>query len=294
MKKKLSTIVCEYAARRDISEKYVSQLHHAATCYSVFLGREATTKDLKTKRINQWLKSEQVAGRRGDRSRSNLRKSLICVWKASGKPVKVDSVRPVKVSPKNPVAWGYGEVKQIVAAMEMLPGFMPNGVPRSLMMASTIWFAYETGLRRRDIWEFDFLAFDDANTAAMTQHKVRRVHIVRITPTTAADLQTISDILRERGDEYWHMPLRWPQSERQFYYWMKRAREIAGVDPEIHNRALQHLRRTGATAVELAGGKPWQFLGHAKPGLDRISYVDGVRTYVPTLPSVNRESEVIK
>jgi len=75
------------------------------------------------------------------------------------------------------------------------------------------------------------------------------------------------------------------------YDWAKRLRTEAGIDAETHNRVLQHTRRTGATDVALAGGSAWQYLGHTQPGLDRLSYVDGIKTAKTTLPTRTRANE---
>lgn len=155
-------------------------------------------------------------------------------------------------------------------------------------MANVLWFAYETGLRRRDIWTFDLDRFDSERKAALTQHKTARVHVIMITAETEEGIRRISSELRNRADVRHRTPLRWPQSESQFYYWVRRCRELSGIDPEASNRSLQHVRRTGATEVDRDGNAAWRFLGHTREGLDRKSYIDQRKAVMPITPNRTR------
>lgn len=127
------------------------------------------------------------------------------------------------------------------------------------------------------------------NEAALSQHKTQNMHLVCVTDETMSELRQIVDILAANECPEKQTPLKWPQSESQFYYWFRRAREIAGVDPDVTNRALQHMRRTGATAVRQSGGEAWRYLGHTAEGLDRKSYVDRVKTAKAITPASARE-----
>lgn len=290
MAKSVKALVDLYALKSDLSDCYVKQLHYSVNRFKKYLGRKPTKKDLKFRTVNEWLRFEQESGHLGDKSRSNLRRSIISIWKSIKPRLKTDKIRKVKVVAKNPCAWSYEEFESVVNSASGLRGILPNGVPRHLYFTTILWFGYETGLRRKDIWDFDISQFDENNRAALTQHKVSRVHIVQVTKKTRDDLFLISDIISENSDDDPNCPLRWPGSESQFYYWFKKCRSASGIDANVVNRALQHIRRTGATAVELNGGKAWQFLGHAAPGLDRVSYVDGVKTIKAMIPPINRDT----
>lgn len=293
MAKSLAAVVDGYEIATEITSEYAYQLRYAVGRFRRFLKSEPTTEDLTADTVNRWLKHERDAGEIGDRSRANVRRSMLTLWKRYGDGMNREAIRSVVVTPRNPEAWAYDELELVAKAATQLDGRLTNNVPRSLYMSTLLWFAYETGLRRRDLWQFDLSQFDANRRAALTQHKTRRVHVIEITPETEADIRRISQQLRADGDPHWQTPLRWPQSVTMFYYWMRQVRILAGVDPEVRNRSLQHIRRTGATEVAAEGMHAWRFLGHSREGLDRKSYVDARRTVTPTTPGRNRHGRDI-
>lgn len=290
MAQTIDDLVTQYELANDITSEYAYQLRYAVRRFSLFLSRPALTEDLDSETVNRWLKEERDKGEISDRSRANVRRSLLTIWKRYGLRFNRDAIRSVVVTPRNPEAWGYDDLLMVANAAKQLEGCFANGISRASYMETVLWTAYETGLRRRDLFEFDLLRFDENRRAAITQHKTRRVHVIQITKETESALWTIAGSLKARADTHWSKPLRFPQCLTQFYYWMRRCREIANVDACIRNRSLQHIRRTGATEVVVDGGNAWQFLGHSREGLDRKSYVDARRTIKPTTPSRNREN----
>lgn len=290
MTKLLAALVESYELAKEITPEYAYQLGYAVRRLNRYLGRDATTEDLNEQTINKWLKHERDVGEINDRSRANVRTSVLTIWSRYGDGLNREKIRTVVQTPRNPEAWEYAELCKVATAAQRLEGNLTNGLARCDYMRTVLWFVYETGLRRRDVWSFDIQQFSDRK-AALTQHKTRRVHVVAITPQTERDLQSLSRWLRERGDQNWRTPMRWPQSTSTFYDLMSRCRTLAGVDPQVRNRSLQHVRRTGATAIDLEGGAPWKFLGHSREGLDRKSYVDQRKVVRPTIPSLNRSQE---
>lgn len=289
----LKSIIRRYEQDNELSGRYVKQLEHAVGRFAKYLGRKPTVRDLKVKRVNKWLRNEQIEGAVGDRTRSNIRQAIATLWKQHDPKFQRKKIRRVKVAAKNPNAWSFTQFKEITDSASQISGVCSNGIERSALIQTMLWFTYETGLRRSDVWAFEFSRFAGSLKTAITQHKVSRVHIIEVTQKTHDDMESISNRLKESGDNEWNKPLRWPDSESQFYYWMRKVREIAGVDSSVVNRCLQHIRRTGATAVEMDGGKAWQYLGHAAPGLDRISYVDGIKTITSLIPQQNRDTEPV-
>lgn len=288
MPKLLSDIVHDYELSTEITEIYAYQLKYAVGRLGRFLKRPPVIDDLSADTINRWLKHERDCAEIGDRSRANVRRSVLTLWKRFGTGFNRDKIRSVVVTPRNPEAWRYDEMGAVAAAAARLDGKLNNGVSRSLYMTTVLWAAYETGLRRRDLWEFDLALADADRKAAFTQHKTRRVHVIKFTDETFAAMERIAAQLKQRNDPHWRTPLRWPQSVSQFYHWMRRCRKLAGVDSDVRNRSLQHIRRTGATEVAREGGDAWRFLGHSREGLDWKSYVDQRLTTTPTTPSRNR------
>ena len=272
----LETVVKKYCLIRDVTENYQYTLNYAVNRLALHLRRPPTVDDLDPEVLSEWLKDEQRAGRLSDRSRRNIRASLITISGAAKVQLPRDEVRQVKVSPRAPEAWHFEELCRVVEAAANLPGTMRNGLPRGRYFATVLWFAFETGLRRRDIVTFDIGRLGEDRRAALTQHKPQQVHVVEVTEATFEDLRFLSERLRVAGAEHWRTPLHWPHDWKCFYDWMKKARKAAGVDANVMNRALQHLRRTGATAVECQEpDTASKYLGHRSGGaLAWASYID--------------------
>lgn len=283
----LANLIDKYNRDRELAPCYVQTLRCSVRRLGRYLSREATVGDLRYQTINEWLQAECDAGTLKARTRAGGRTDILTLWKYSGRKLKKEKVRKVKIPKRNPEAWTFEQLDSVAKASEGFVGQLPNGVPRSLYFRTIFYFAYETGLRRRDIWSFDFETFAEQRSA-VTQHKTGNVHVIDVTDETMQDLDTIYQTLVAADDPNAATPLRWPGSESQFYYWAKKLRIAAGIDADTHNRVLQHSRRTGATDVALAGGAAWQYLGHTQPGLDRKSYVDAVKTAKITLPTRTR------
>lgn len=296
----LEKVVAKYCLRRDVTETYQYTLNYAVKRLSLHLNRPPTTEDLDPDVLSKWLQDEQRAGRLSDRSRRNIRASLITISKAANVQLASEEVRQVKVAPRSPEAWHYEELCRVVDAAGKLPGTMKNGLPRGRYFAAVLWFAFETGLRRRDIMNFDIGRLGEDRRAALTQNKSKQVHVIEVTEATLEDLKFLSERLRVAGIEYWRTPLHWPHDWKCFYAWMRRARKAAGVDADVMNRSLQHLRRTGATAVECKEpDTASKYLGHRSGGaLAWASYIDPRkvrRTIMPPAvrPDVRFRSEQI-
>jgi integrase len=284
--KTLRKVLNLYDRDKELAPDYVGTMRSSIKRFEKFLGRKARVSDITCKNLNRWMQFEQQEGRLADRTRSNGLTNLLTLSKYLRIKLDLSRIRRVKVRPKNPAAWDEDELCIVADAMTQLNGVLKNGVPRSLYFSTVVWFAYETGLRRRDIWDFQMDWFT-GKSATLSQHKTQKMHIVAVTEETMADLRKIQGILEAKGSSS-ETPLKWPQSQSQFYYWFRKARKLAGVDPNVVNRVLQHLRRTGATAVEQSGGKAFQYLGHTKEGLDRKSYVDRLKTAKATSPACVR------
>lgn len=280
--------VDRYELSKEISSGYAENLRNAVKRLNRFLKRESTLEDLCFQTINEWLKYERDFGEIADRTRANHRRSILTIWAKYGSGLNRSEIRSVILTPKNPEAWTYQELKLVADAACQVAGVLKNGIRRAQYLETCLWFAFESGMRRSDLWDFELRLIDSDNRAAFTQHKSRRVHVVQFTEETVSAMRDIARQLKARRDPCFQTPLKWPQSERQFYFWLKRCRVLSGVDPEERNRAMQHVRRTGATEVDRQGDAPWRFLGHSREGLDRKCYVDARKTVVPITPHANR------
>ena len=288
----LSELVDTYALQNDISGRYEYQLRYAVQRFSGHLGRPANCGDLTANVVNEWLRSEQQSGAIGTRSRSNVRTSIMTLWKSSKQPLDCSEIRPVKIKRKAPVAWTFAELEKVANAARQIPGELSNGLKRSDYFHCLVWFAFETGLRRSDVFRYNVTELGADNRTALTQHKTGRVHVVEITKKTAADMRRLSAQLHLKGDPHWLTPFHWPHSTSTLYVLFRQIRTVAGVDPNERNRSLQHIRRTGATAVECAEPEgAAKYLGHAGRELAWTSYIDPRKAVQSRLPPVTRPND---
>lgn len=285
----LSDVVDALAACCDVSDAYVYQLRYALDHFHRHLGREPTTDDLKSIPVGHW-----IAGlTQSPRTRKNIRNSILRLWRYAASrewASAAEHVRPVKVPKRAPEAWNAEQFAAVARAAARLPGRLTSGISRAEYFSACVWATYETGLRRGDLWTIvDVRAIDAHGRMALTQHKTATVHVVGFTEPTVTRLRTLSRKLQAADVDDWYCPLRWRQNSGQFYYWFNRLRRLAGVDIDRRNRALQHLRRTGATAIAASSSiDASAYLGHTSgPALARDSYIDpthSARCIVPPNP----------
>lgn len=273
---RLTELLDKYCLEHELSKDYSYQLSYAVKRFHRFLGAVADVGDISEERLNQWLLHEQQSAEINDRGRRNVRASLLTLLRYAESGLRIDRVRRVKVSAKPPEAWNVDQLGLVAQAARELEGTMKSGITRADYFSTVLWFAFETGLRRSDIWRFNIDRLDHRNQASLTQHKTGHVHLVQVLPSTRAALDRMAQTLRVNGAKYHRTPLFWPHHWSVFYYWLAKARVSAGVDHDVLNRALQHIRRTGATAVECEqhDAAP-RYLGHhSGPSLARASYID--------------------
>lgn len=285
----LRQLLASYELDHEISASYAYQLGYAVSRFERYLSRVPEIADLTPDAINRWLLHEQRAAVIADRTRRNVRASMLTLWEYSEAELNRSKVRKVRVTPKPPEAWWYEEMAKVAKAAESLPGRLVNGLPRSRYFSTCFWFTYETGLRRGDVWSFDVDRFDKAGVASLAQHKSRRLHVVTVTSETLGEIRQMSEYLKSRDDPHFRTALRFPGHFSSFYYWVVKARKLAGVDAEKLNRALQHIRRTGATLCERSEpGTAYRYLGHAGTRLAEVSYIDPRKAWQTVMPPVNR------
>lgn len=285
---RLTDLLDRYCLENELSKDYAYQLSYAVKRFHRFLGSIADVDEITEERLNQWLLHEQELQEINDRGRRNVRASLLTLLRYAESGLRMDRVRRVKVAPKPPEAWDVDQLGAVAESAKRLEGTMKNGLTRAEYFSTVLWFAFETGLRRSDIWRFNVERFDQSNQASLTQHKTGHIHVVQITQRTRDALIRLSSTLRLGGVKYHRTPLYWPHHWSVFYYWLAKARVMAGVDESVLNRALQHIRRTGATAVECAqhDAAP-RYLGHhSGPGLARASYIDPRKIRRSIMPPV--------
>lgn len=273
-----------YARDRSLRDTTAYQYERSIRCFGEWLGHEPQLADLDDGVVSSWLADLEKL--RLPKTVRGKRQAVLSIWRHAAEAGIVQppgKIRKTRVPLPNPTAWDLSELRRLIDAAERLPGFFPNGVARKTWFAALFRVAYQTGLRRSDLFCFDVTRDVDADGNISTvQQKTLDGHVSKISAETLELLRTISDRLHADGSNAWRTPLAPPCYVRGVYQWFAKLRQLAGIDGE---GAIQQLRRTGATYVEKEHpGAAMRYLGHRTPGLAYRHYVDRSKLGAGVMP----------
>lgn len=258
----LAELLDLYVIHRPLAATSEYQLRHTLRTLEKRLGRAALIADLTDLSVSRFLQAEE--NNRSRRSCANLRTNLLCLWRFAsdrGLSAAPNRVRRVSRPDPCPIAWTLEELRKILAAIDRLVGRFASGVGRRLYCRALVTFAYDTGLRRSDIWRVTRSQIRPDGSIVMRQHKTQRTHNPRIREST---LELIKQL---PGDP----PLACPCGTGDWYqFWRREVIKPAGV----RHGALQQIRRTGASWLAVDHPEAVQrYLGHRSATMQR-HYVD--------------------
>lgn len=166
------------------------------------------------------------------------------------------------------MAWTLDELRALRLAAQAAKGKIKNGASRSLYLTTLLDAAYETGLRRGDLWRLEQSHFLANGIIVMRQNKTGGAHEPQVQIDTLARIRLLPG----------KHPLAWPGCDKCFYdcwrIWMIRPSKVR---PGV----LQQIRRTGATQIEsIRPADTQRYLGHKTPTM-KVHYVDRSQAYGP-------------
>lgn len=174
--------------------------------------------------------------------------------------------------PPDPRAWTDPELAALIAAAGQLAGgckYRPR-VTRAAYLLALVGAAYDTGLRKGDLFLLRHDWIGAGGVIRMRQHKTSEPHVCSVTPHVAELIASIP---------YEH-PLRWTGSNGDYSGLWREACDAAGIP----RGCTQQVRRTAATIVwEDHPEAVQRFLGHRTPTMWR-HYVDQSRGAKPIRP----------
>lgn len=251
-----SELLANYLKLRPQSAKSANLLRWTETLFAEYLDRPGRLDDLTDATASEWL--QWIERRYPSRwTRAGHRSRLLALWRFAAKhhaiapPAEVRPARPPEPMPRS---FTLEEVRRLVASCDQLP-------EGTAWFAALILAAYETGLRRGDLWALRREDINPDGRLWIRQHKTSRPHAPRMTETTA------SRVLALPGA----MPLACPWGAKKYTAHWQTLRRLAGVT----SGGLQQLRRTGATYIARDYGTDAarEFLGHRTHDMVR-HYVD--------------------
>lgn len=196
-------------------------------------------------RVNDYLRD--LAASKNRYTAWSYRSSLLTLLRAAhaeGLCTLPPKVRPIRRPEHRPRGWRQPEIAKLIA----------HGSP---IQRAAIRLGYDTGLRRSDLFTVRWsqvVGERDDYRVIHTPSKTGRQVVRRIRNETYDEL----DALRNPDDD------RLLPSEVKHSAWRKRWHKLgkaAGVD--TRRRALQAIRRTGASLTKREGGSAAEYLGHS-------------------------------
>lgn len=258
---------------RNVRASSAYQDRRAVAIFSRWLGRHALAEDLTRETVSHWV--AWIQDRYAPRTAHALRGRLLTLWRYVADETGMDHPRRVRPAPAprpQPIAWTLEELRAMRASAAVAPGvFARVKVPRSLYLVTLIDTAYETGLRRSDLWTITQPQIRPDGAILLRQAKTTQPHVVHVRTETLERLRQLPAV-----------PLACPCDARGWYRdWQRYVIEPAGVRPG----ALQQLRRSGATHLAVHHPHEVQrFLGHLTPSMQRHYVDESISMPRPHLP----------
>lgn len=230
-------------------------------------GRQIDLAELSPAILNPWIAAR--LGRVAPKTVKRERGDILGLWRHAAdnpdlagipkpEPRKIRRVKLVKMPPEGPTM---DELARVLSACRLVPGFMPCGAVRSQYFLGLVNAAWDTGLRRADLFAFRMQTVDAEGFVAMSMRKTGQPHVCRLRPETL-------QILIALGGE---TPLHWPFTLGNFDYWVDKIKNWSGVGGR---GIMQQIRRSSASYVERnTPGAAVAFLGHLTPGLAQTHYL---------------------
>lgn len=240
-----------YTSIRPVGADYAATLHSRAAALQVHAGREELGDVLTEDNLNAFLRT--LSG--SPWTINKYRQDLLAIWRAAADEnlVPYPNPRRIRRLPQSDLVidcFSDSEARKLLATAEQTPGRLPNGVAKNKYWPAVIRAAWDTGLRRGDVWAIDRRLIKPDGTLRRPQNKTKRMVTCKLRP------KTILAVERAGGT------LSWPCDKKtfsnQFAWLVKQARISLGT--------FKWLRRSSGSYVESQqAGAGHKHLGQATP-----------------------------
>jgi len=250
-----------YIKRRDISDDYAKTLLHRAKALEVFSGSDDIAKILTEENVNGYLADLKEKGK-APATVKGYRGDVLTLWRAAAdddlvEMPRVRRVRQPKVAAPSVDCYTTAEVNQLIAGAHKMEGETGDGIPRNLYWQSIIRMAYETGLRRSDLWLLKRSDIREDGLFSLSMSKTQRRRTGRVRQAT------LDAIARTFPPER-QLIFPWCHAKGTFTMHFYEVVILAGVK----RGCFKWLRRSSGSYVEaVSPGNGPKHLGHTSPAV---------------------------
>jgi integrase len=250
----LTDFTTQYISLRRLSPDYETRLRKRAAAFQLHAGKAALADLLTEAAVNAFLRSLVL----GEYTVRCYRADLLTLWNAAADDDLVPYPLPRRiyrtdVTPLLVECYTVEEARELRDVAKLLKGNYPNGVARREYWAAAIPLAWDTGIRRGDVWRFrrEFVRRD--GVMRMMQGKTKKPVRARLRDSTVAALDKIGR----------KQPCEWPIDPTFFGKHFQRLVKASGVG----RGTFRWLRRSSGSYVDAAHpGAGYKHLGHTSPG----------------------------
>jgi integrase len=249
----LTAFARQYVDCRQVSAAYAGNLAKRAAALELFAGQRDVRELLTEPIVNAFLRSLN----RASATVRSYRSDVLSLWNAAADldivpyPVMRRIYQP-DVPRLVVECYTVEEVRAILAAAKRVVGDYPNGVAKSRYWTAAILLAWDTGIRRGDVWLFRRDAVRPDGSVRIVQHKTGQLVTAKLRPVTVAAIQVIG----------LPQPLKWSLDPSFFGRHFAKIVKQSGVC----RGSFKWLRRASGSYVEMIHpGAGHKHLGHSTP-----------------------------
>lgn len=252
----LVEFVAEYLNARPVSAGYARTLRKRTEKLIEFAGRSRLSEVFNESTINAFLASLDGLS---PFTRNKYRGDFLALWRAAADADKVPYPQARRIRRERTIAqviecYLEHEARALVVAAEHLVGAYPNGVARRQYWPAIIRAAWDSGLRRGDLWRLKAANIRKDKSAVIAQSKTGQTIVCRFHGST------IKAIQRAGGE------LEWPLCEWCFGVHFQEIVVLSGIG----RGTFRWLRRGSGSRIDADHpGLGHRHLGNGRPVFER-------------------------
>lgn len=252
--------VDSYALSHDIRPATLEQYRVTANVLNRWKGKPVDVAELGDDLVNRFIRD--IGATSKPHTVASKKRQLLAIWRSAaeeGLCQHPKRIRAVKLPETKRDTWTAEQVRVLVEALEKINGRFPQSeVQRGLALSALVRVAWDTGMRRSDIFRLERAHAENDGWLEIVQRKTGRLVLCRLSEATR------KTILRTFDD--WAPPRRliWPGGPsviRRMTSLIADTAEDIGLSS--HLTPFKALRRSSITAVEQqAPGAGYLQAGH--------------------------------